>query len=279
MTTYYNYVLLDPFIMGKWIDTDVCWLFEPFYVGKGTGRRYKWCSCQSSLSSHQHKNFRIKSIIRQGQKPITVVFRENITEEDALLLETATIRTLGTRSSIPGIPAGPLTNNKTEGDVSKYSAEAREKMSIKAKTRPRKPHSEETKEKMRQARLNIPDAKKQELAAQASLLHKGKKLSVAECERLSKLHKGKKLSSEHKNAIAAASSSRIRSAEERDGIRQRQLKQWDIVREDTGEIINITNLKEWCSTQNINYYTLVGTLTRQKFHKGYMAVGSTGGNH
>lgn len=278
-TTFYNYMLLDPFIAGRWIDTDVCWLYEPFYVGKGTGTRYKWCGQQSSLSSHQHKNFRIKSILKQGQKPITVVFREGKTEEQALLDETSTICTLGTRAIIENVPRGPLTNHKTEGAVSKYSVEAREKMSVAAKKRVRQPHSEETKEKMRQARLNMSDEKKQELAKKASLLHKGKTLSADQCNRLSKLHRGKTISAEHKAALIAGSISRERTAAERQAIKDRQNKQWMILCEATNEISTVTNMKEWCGSHNINYHTLIGTLVRQKFHKGYMVVGASGGNH
>lgn len=272
-------MLLDPFVMGRWIDTDVCWLYEPFYVGKGTGPRYKWCGQQSSISSHQHKNFRIKSIIKQGQKPITIVFREGKTEEQALLDETSTIRTLGTRAVIENIPRGPLTNNKTEGTGSKYSIESREKMSVAAKNRARQPHSEETKEKMRQARLNMSNDKKQELAEKASILHKGKKLSPEQCERLSKLHTGKTISPEHRAAISAFHTGRKKTDFARQNTRDLQNKQWTVLCEETGDTIIVTNMKEWCADHSINYSTFVGNYKKYKFHKGFKIIDMSGGNH
>lgn len=43
MKNFYIYIYTDPRKPGKFIyeGVDICFLFEPFYIGKGTKNRYK----------------------------------------------------------------------------------------------------------------------------------------------------------------------------------------------------------------------------------------------
>ena len=56
---YYNYVYLDPQISGNYKyyidDKEFIFEYEPFYVGKGTGKRcnqHKWYACGKSMKAN-----------------------------------------------------------------------------------------------------------------------------------------------------------------------------------------------------------------------------------
>lgn len=128
---YYVYVYLDPRKPGRYCydDLEVCFLYEPFYVGKGKGARYKSHLDPFNLKSrfNTHKTGKIKRILNEGHdllKFIDIPFN-SLSEDDALELEKKVIQTIG-RSDLN---EGPLTNQCDGGvgsfDIGKHNVSSR----------------------------------------------------------------------------------------------------------------------------------------------------------
>ena len=66
-----------------------------FYIGKGTGYRYKAHLHTQSLENSSLKNNKIKSIINSGKEPIYKIFAKDLYENEAFLLETILIKNYG----------------------------------------------------------------------------------------------------------------------------------------------------------------------------------------
>lgn len=199
MNKYYVYVYLDPRKPDTFKFDDLVFDLEPFYVGKGTGSRFK--SHLRHKGKHL-KNHIIQKIRSQQMQPVIVKIAENLSETDALNLESKTIMAIGTRSKIDNVPIGPLSNLKLDGNCQKYSEASKNKMSVAAKVRQRQSHSEETKLKMSAIASQRTEEEKQRIANLISAACKGRAKSKEHSERMSKLHKGKILSEETKNRIS-----------------------------------------------------------------------------
>lgn len=276
MNNFYVYIYLDPRKSGQWQINNIQLTNEPFYVGKGKGRRAK---SHLTMKSQHYKNNIIKKLLSLGLEPIVLKIEENLTEQIALDLEDKIIREIGTISPIEGVKSGPLTNLKLDGPIQIYSDDAKQKMSDAAKKRVRKPHSEETKQKMRDAVANRSPEEKKRLAEITSRIHKGKKLSEEQCKKLSKIHSGKVISDEQKKKISDFQSGRVKSAETCEKLSNVQKKEWEILKESEHTSFIVHDLKQWCSDNFINYSTFYSTLKRNKFHKGYKIISVSGGTH
>ena len=129
---FYVYVYLDPRKPGKFKYGEYEFDYEPFYVGKGEGDRYKTHLTESSLKSKDNpfKNNVIKKIIKEtGNIPKIIKYRINITELEAFELETKMIKVIGRRN----IRTGPLTNLTDGGEGCSgriITDETKEKLSI-----------------------------------------------------------------------------------------------------------------------------------------------------
>lgn len=104
---FYVYALLDPrkagpFKYGRWKFD-----FEPFYIGKGKGRR---ASSHLRHASTSHKGNKIKRIFESGLVPIVVIKKRNLTEHQAFCLEATFIALIGRKGN------GPLTNSTSGGE-------------------------------------------------------------------------------------------------------------------------------------------------------------------
>lgn len=112
---YYVYVFTDPRRPGIFQYEDIIFYNEPFYVGKGCGRRIKDHLDNSSLSANDNniKNGKLRNIISKGFNPLDycIILYNYLTNEDALQKEIDVIKTIGRIV----LKNGPLSNLKDGG--------------------------------------------------------------------------------------------------------------------------------------------------------------------
>jgi hypothetical protein len=131
---YYVYVYLNPLKPGKYEYGDISFDFEPFYVGKGFGKRHLY-----HINKVKNKNkFKtsvkfdiITDIVFSKLDPLIIKLRENLTEDESLTLEKDTILKIGRMD----LSRGPLSNLNNGGQKPQDGYK----------------HSEETKKKIRQS--------------------------------------------------------------------------------------------------------------------------------
>lgn len=245
---FYVYAYCDPRFK---IDDEHC-DFKPFYIGKGKNNR-----CQNHLycnDTNRHKQNTIKLLAKLGLSPEIKIIKDCLSESEAFALEKKLIAKFGRRDNKTGIltnltdggegPSGVIRQEMSEHTRSKLSAslkayhatpEAKIKRSQEQTGKNNgfygKKHSEETKEKIRQANKNAwtPEKKKafsekisgtkshnygkhhseetKEKIRQSNI-GKHKPLSVEQkikvAERMSLANKGKPKSEETRAKIAAA---------------------------------------------------------------------------
>lgn len=105
---FYVYVYLNPNIEGEFIYGEYVFDYEPFYIGKGFGDRlFHHLKCKGR---NHNKNIIIKDLLRENKTPIILKIKENLSNEDSLILEKEMIKLIGRLD----IGTGTLTN-LTEG--------------------------------------------------------------------------------------------------------------------------------------------------------------------
>lgn len=122
---FYVYVLLDPRKPGNFEYGPLSFDYEPFYVGKGKGKRDR---SHFRMGNVRQDAARIKSpfkvnkilkILESGLEPVVVRIKQEATERVAFKLEMRAIELIGRK------PLGPLTNLTNGGDgVSGYIGDA-----------------------------------------------------------------------------------------------------------------------------------------------------------
>lgn len=178
---FYVYIYLNPLKPGKYVYTDDSdkqykFDYEPFYVGKGKGRRAKYHLTKSNLEKdvNKLKTNIIKKIFKENKKPIIKVVK-NLYEQHSLDLEMKMVKLIGRRD----LKEGTLANMTDGGDgISGFK------------------HSQKYKNKMSITRLNktfieiygVDRAKDIRESMSKSL--KGRKLSLDQIEKMSNRLKG-----------------------------------------------------------------------------------------
>jgi len=144
----YIYIYLDPSKKGKYCYNDICFLYEPFYVGKGKNGRYR--DLYNNRNSHFRK--KIDEIIKfSNLGPIIIKLFENLNDDHAYIIEKQLVQEIGRIR----VGSGPLFN-LTDGGKGLCGEDHRGKnWSLKGKLRFGvdapffgKSHSEKTKNKM-----------------------------------------------------------------------------------------------------------------------------------
>ena len=106
---FYVYIYLDPRKPGSYQYGDYLFDYEPFYVGKGKGRRIR---DHRSDKSDTYKVKRIQKILREGFELIYFKVQEELIECQSFRLEMELIKTIGRY----GLGTGPLTNLTDGGE-------------------------------------------------------------------------------------------------------------------------------------------------------------------
>jgi len=127
MNVYYVYVYLDPRKPGSFIFGEYEFNFEPFYIGKGSGERYKMHLYESVSIRNTPKLNKIRSILSVGLKPIILKYFENMSECEAFKLEGQMIKTIGRRDKNEGTLVN-LCDGEFEKNIT-YTDEMRKKIS------------------------------------------------------------------------------------------------------------------------------------------------------
>ena len=206
--TYYCYVLLDPRKPGLFsYGSNLIFKFEPFYVGKGKGRRSKEHAREAFRAgvANSYKTNKIKKIISSGYEVRYKHTTKTLSEKEALDLERVLIKAIG-RIDLKTGPlcnlstggeyptAGPLTGKKISAakkGVPIHSEEEKKRISerltgrpVSQKTREKmrlsqvgKSHSEETRKRISLAKQNPSDETREKI----SLAGTGRKHSAETC--------------------------------------------------------------------------------------------------
>lgn len=113
---YYVYIYCDPRKKGEFKFDGINFVFnyEPFYVGKGKGYRFRRHVTNYEIDWNYNtiKNGKIKHLIEAGIDPLkyVVFYKENISKEEASKIEQEIIKTLGRINNNTGI-----LSNMTDG--------------------------------------------------------------------------------------------------------------------------------------------------------------------
>lgn len=204
---FYVYAYLDTRKPGKYEynGTSYCFLYEPFYIGKGRNKRYKEHLAEAKKvisgklnrgnrnkqGTNWHKVNKILSIYKTTQEwPQIVFLNDGLSEKEAFDIEAKHIVSIGRYD----LKTGQLTNmSDGGGGVSNPSEERRKQMSINSSGKNNNNYGkklpEETKEKLRLANSGKNSA------------NYGKKLSEEAKSNLSIQKTGKKASKKHKLAL------------------------------------------------------------------------------
>lgn len=124
---FYVYVLLDPRRPGNFQYGKLHFEHEPFYVGKGKGRRDISHSlpCFLKRDRNSRKANKIRKILSTGSSPIIVRVKTKATEQTAFKLEAKAITLIGRGKN------GPLVNCTDGGEgTSGYEWSAADKQRI-----------------------------------------------------------------------------------------------------------------------------------------------------
>ena len=112
LNNFYVYIYLNPFVEGNFEYNDLKFCFEPLYVGKGVGYRYRTHLYSKYLKKDTIKNKILKEILITKIEPIIIKLYENLSEDDSFKIERDIIKKIGCLI----YNNGPLTNLTTGGD-------------------------------------------------------------------------------------------------------------------------------------------------------------------
>jgi len=91
MNGYYVYIYLDPRKPGKYKYDEYKFDYEPFYVGKGKGRRFK----DIDYNRSDYFKRKINKIKNSGLKLTFLKLKKNLNEEESFIQESKLIKLIG----------------------------------------------------------------------------------------------------------------------------------------------------------------------------------------
>lgn len=112
---YYTYIYLDPEKPGHFTYNEVSFLFEPFYVGKGSGdRKHVHLTRNDKLETNKLKAHKISKLKKKYNLRDYIIVINAESEESAFELERQLVDEIGRRD----LGTGPLCNLMEGGGIS-----------------------------------------------------------------------------------------------------------------------------------------------------------------
>lgn len=178
---------------------------EPFYIGKGKGKRAFTHTRNSVLKTERnlHKKRKIEKAISEGKSIEVDFIASNLSEIDSLRIEIWCIHLYGRSDK----GEGALVNLTDGGDTNTMSAEQIEAL----------------RQKMKGVKLRAGHKSSEEHKKRIAASNTGKKASEETKRKLSVINSGKTLSVETKRKIGAKSLGRVKSQEEIEKMRHAHL--------------------------------------------------------
>lgn len=126
---YYVYVYLDPRNKGKFKYGDYEFDYEPFYVGKGKGKRYLKHLLENEETTANIFKYRLINKVRgSGLEPIIIKVKEDLGEIDAYEIESSLIEIIGRRCNNEGSLTNILIDNKPPSNYIELSSDIIERI-------------------------------------------------------------------------------------------------------------------------------------------------------
>ena len=254
----------------------------PYYIGKGKRNR--------AYNKHQ------KGISVPKDKSRIIFLKQNLTEAEAFKHEIYMIAVFGRIDLGTGIlhnksdggegPSGMVHSEETKDKIRqkaigrKASEETKKKLS---KIHKGRKHTEEMKkiqsERMKGNTYGLGRKHSLDSLKKMSESQKGKKVSEETKRKLSEAHKGKTLSEEHKRKLSEVNKGKTLSEETKRKMKEINKNRkfvcniiWTVENIHTKELFEVTNLNEWCRTNNLSSGTLNRTQNHLKQYKGYRII-------
>lgn len=270
---FYVYAYLDPRKPGGYRYDEYQFDHEPFYIGKGCGRR-----CENTDKRMYWLGNKIRKIERSGKRHFIIKLHDMLNEFEAYRLESEIIKKIG-RSDISH---GPLVNLTDGGDgLRNPSKKTRKLLSAIRKEiflgsgNPffGKKHTEQTRQKISQSLMgNIP-------------YNKGIPMSNEQKRKLSKINTGKKLSKETKRKIKeiwrknghpwTGKKHSIETKRKISETKKRQARSSDmpyrwVVISPEGNVQDVRNLTDFCGNHSLRSYSMYRVARGvRSHHKGW----------
>ncbi len=108
---HYVYIYLDPRKPGNFNYGNYHFDFEPFYVGKGKGKR-AWDHLKENQQKRSKKYYVIRKILREGYQLKPLILKQSMTDNEAIEEEITLISLIGRED----LEKGPLLNLTNGGD-------------------------------------------------------------------------------------------------------------------------------------------------------------------
>jgi len=230
---FYVYALLDPRKPGKYEYGDICFLYEPFYIGKGTGRRIKSHYYSINLVPNTPKTQKIKKLFSLNLKPIEQKIHNRLRNKQALKIEEKLIVEIGRKDMGKGF----LTNTTDGGEGWKNV-------------------SLETKEKLRKTHTGL--KRNKESRKRMSEARKGMKFSEEHKKNLSKAWKNRIVSDKTRQKMSKTSKGKI------------NIKKYKLIDPDGNIHITTNGLVVFCEGRGLTMANLIKVARgERKHHKGW----------